>query len=497
MSCTHLQKTLKLKALEQFGTQTPTIDGRRVINALDQVAANLVVLLVVKNNIFAAMNELSDLMDKGLHLKKPRTTTTATSAYSSSRSKDFVASSIEFPTAPPLTVAHVLEILPIAQPVILDGAENVADAFQSFAIDLLDELIQQEESLPHDQGGSSSTSSTSGAEQEFRRIMSPPTTPRRNLAAPVLNLSFQDGDSDSEDETPEPTEETFEITPITPKTFFGIPSPPRSSITGESTYHERRGSSLLLEEDSLASDTFSLPSSPSKPNTNPDTNTLQDQFSCLTLVEDSPPRATQLRTMSTPKFGSKRKSGPSVPVIDSSSPFFVAETPLAVAPAAEQRNDFDQYKSLPSTPTIRKGSANCKFSDSLIAFPRNETLPLDSERQTPTFPIKRPTPHHDTVDDVHLIDSLSRLNVCCPSSLSETFPSPKKRTRHSKDDDDGDWRCESQTQYSSTGTSKISFKDGDIDDWLCSQSFSRGLNRGSTGSGNLGGASQGFSELNG
>ncbi|KAJ3102529.1 hypothetical protein HK100_004350 [Physocladia obscura] len=234
MSCTPLFHTLKNKAIQDFGTQTPTIDGRKVLNALDQVAAGIVIILVIKNQTLSAMNELSDLMERGLKIKdnaeinvvarqyqqwpgiavNPKKSATSFSfpANDNKWQKDFVISAVEFPKPPVTTVAHILGLLQspnlqIIVPTDKDITKNrKGDLFKSFSRDLFQELV-----------ASQSQDVERNAPQSNQ--ISPPTTPQQSILDPIFNSLHTNITSECH-------EENFELSAISLQSFFGILSSP-------------------------------------------------------------------------------------------------------------------------------------------------------------------------------------------------------------------------------------------------------------------------------
>ncbi|ORY48988.1 hypothetical protein BCR33DRAFT_15543 [Rhizoclosmatium globosum] len=343
MSCSQLSHTLRRNAVNDAGTQMPTIDSRRVIHALDQVVANLVVLLVVKNSMFEQLTDLSDVLDRSLQLNGS-VKSTKHSSTSFTRQKDFVVSSIEFPVPPSITVAHILGLVSLP-PIQFPNTIN-SQPLDTFSDDLLDGLTQENifsPSMPTNENLSISS-----------RFLSPPTTPPRNLAATTVQLNEFDEDEDDDgklDSTPPllppspshnisaytlatPPLEAFEISSISTHAFFGMPSPPPQrtpsnhipNTTPSRTTPSRTTASRMTPSNFTTS--ILVPESPLLSTD----SSLFTQLATLSLSDDSsvtpkPKRQSSLKL--TPQ------KTPQTPEIDTSSPFFVPETPLTAAAAAE------------------------------------------------------------------------------------------------------------------------------------------------------------------
>ncbi|KAJ3405427.1 hypothetical protein HDU80_001349 [Chytriomyces hyalinus] len=124
LSCTALHRALRRARHQNSYPSTQTgsyaVDSRLVLSLLSQVFENQPIILVLKNSTLAAMSELSDLMEHAMQLNTD-TTVEAVPIVGITRKKrnasflrqnDFVVSSVEFPTAPSLTVAQLLGFMP-------------------------------------------------------------------------------------------------------------------------------------------------------------------------------------------------------------------------------------------------------------------------------------------------------------------------------------------------------------------------------------------------
>ncbi|KAI8840153.1 hypothetical protein BJ741DRAFT_598087 [Chytriomyces cf. hyalinus JEL632] len=124
LSCTALHRALRRARHQNSYPSTQTgsyaVDSRLVLSLLSQVFENQPIILVLKNSTLAAMSELSDLMEHAMQLNTDTTIEAVPIAgitrkkrnASFLRQNDFVVSSVEFPTAPSLTVAQLLGFMP-------------------------------------------------------------------------------------------------------------------------------------------------------------------------------------------------------------------------------------------------------------------------------------------------------------------------------------------------------------------------------------------------
>ncbi|KAJ3208846.1 hypothetical protein HDU82_001817 [Entophlyctis luteolus] len=290
LSCTSLHRALQSASLQALGTQTPSIDSRRVLNALNQVAAGLSVVLHVRGGMWREMNELSDLLERGLQIrqtsrKPPATLKTATSNVSKGRfASDIVVSSIELPIAPSVTVAHMLGLVEMPKlkpfkhstlPAVAADAAAAENVFDTFSRDLYMGLLSETTTAT-----TTTTTTTTTTRADNRDELSPPSTPRRAQAASAAEISSVLVDGAGADE----------LEDLSVPAFFGLPSPPKTQARGD----RLRASSPAV----------------------------------VTLVPASPmPTVACPNDASTPPIRGARMR----PKVDDDSPFFVAETPTNVA----------------------------------------------------------------------------------------------------------------------------------------------------------------------